>query len=91
MNVEGKVYQNDMWEVNKPSATFSVDPYLGGMCQDQWVSMGAMLDCSLSWQDVHKVLDCVGQCSLQLGGGAYVWPNGMSISWPVENGHLGGK
>ena len=30
-----------------------------------------MLDCSLPWQDVIKVLDCVKQCSLQLGGPIY--------------------
>ena len=33
--------------------------------------MDAMLDCSLPWQDVIKVLDCVKQCSLQLGGPIY--------------------
>ena len=71
VHVERKVYQHEMWEVSKLLATFSVDPYLGGMCQDQWVPIGAMLDCPSSWEDVHKVIDCVGQCSLQLGGPVY--------------------
>ena len=57
--------------MGKLLATFSVGPYLGGMCQGQWVPMDAMLDCSLLWQEVHKVLDCVGQRSLQLGGPIY--------------------
>ena len=30
-----------------------------------------MLDRSLSWEGVHKVIGCAGQCSLQLGGPIY--------------------